>query len=196
MFEPKTNVDEMEIQGMHWRKRPLVIQAVQLPYPFEVTTREGVMTGKANDYLCLGIAGERYPMDREIFEKSYFSENSVEGHREQVLDLIRISWGAQVLDYQEWDSEREEIAEMTGSPVDPLSKVHEHILSAQAFIFQAFRCIGSREEYYHEELATAAASLAMAASEGLLMKKAVEHFTSQEETESGTEESEVLNGGE
>lgn len=193
-MEPRIiNVDEMEIQGMRWRKRPFVRQAVQLPYPFEVTTPEGVMTGKPGDYLAIGIKGERYPVDREIFEKSYFAENSVEGHREQVLDLIRSSWSAQVLEYQEWDSEREEIAEMTGSPVDPISMIHEHILSAQAFLFAAFTKIGS-EDFYYEEFAVAAACLAMAASEGLLMKKAVEHFMSQEETESGTEESEVLNG--
>jgi hypothetical protein len=89
MSEPKThNVDEMEIQGMHWRKLPLVIQAVQLPYPFEVTTREGVMTGKANDYLCIGIAGERYPMDREIFEKSYVASNPEADRLQAIFDQI------------------------------------------------------------------------------------------------------------
>jgi ATP-dependent Clp protease ATP-binding subunit ClpA len=45
--------------------------AVQIEVPFEVDTLEGLMTGKAMDYLALGPDGEAYPVDRAIFEGSY-----------------------------------------------------------------------------------------------------------------------------
>ncbi len=56
-----------------FRKRPLVIDAVQLNFPegFHVKTLEGVMTGGQGDYLVIGIKGEKYPVKREIFEASY-----------------------------------------------------------------------------------------------------------------------------
>jgi hypothetical protein len=38
---------------------------------FEVETLEGVMRGKAGDYLIIGVAGEKYPCKREIFERTY-----------------------------------------------------------------------------------------------------------------------------
>jgi len=38
---------------------------------FRVTTIEGIMTGKAGDWLVLGVDGEEYPMDHAIFCKSY-----------------------------------------------------------------------------------------------------------------------------
>ncbi len=88
MEQETYNVDEMQIQGMHWRKRPLVIQAVQLPYPFEVTTLQGVMTGKAGDYLVIGIKGERYPVDREIFENSYVASNPEADKLQEIFEQI------------------------------------------------------------------------------------------------------------
>ena len=45
--------------------------AVQLPEAFEVETIEGVMTGKRDDYLAVGAAGELYPIDRAVFEATY-----------------------------------------------------------------------------------------------------------------------------
>lgn len=52
-------------------KKPIVIHAAQISEPFEVTTKEGIMTGKAHDYLMFGIDGEKYICDRSIFERSY-----------------------------------------------------------------------------------------------------------------------------
>ena len=52
-------------------KRPIVIQAEQQDKEFEVETLEGTMKGKAGDYLIIGIKGEKYPCDKEIFEASY-----------------------------------------------------------------------------------------------------------------------------
>jgi hypothetical protein len=39
--------------------------------PFKVKTKEGVMEGKAGDFLCIGVEGEMWPLDKSIFEKSY-----------------------------------------------------------------------------------------------------------------------------
>lgn len=54
-----------------YMKLPIPIKAIQIKIPFKVETLEGVMKGKAYDYLLVGINGERYPCDKEIFEKSY-----------------------------------------------------------------------------------------------------------------------------
>jgi hypothetical protein len=32
---------------------------------------EGTLNGKAGDWLMVGVEGEMYPIDREIFEKTY-----------------------------------------------------------------------------------------------------------------------------
>jgi hypothetical protein len=55
------------------RKKPIVVHAVQLNFPegFKVTTKEGVLTGKPGDYLMIGVQGEKYPIDKEIFEQTY-----------------------------------------------------------------------------------------------------------------------------
>ena len=71
------NADEITLDNFEGivkcRKKPIVIHAVQLNYPegFKVTTLEGVMKGKPGDYLMFGINGEKYPCDKDIFEKSY-----------------------------------------------------------------------------------------------------------------------------
>ena len=54
------------------RKKPIIVQAVQIDQPFQVDTLEGrYKTGKAGDYLLKGIDGENYICDRDIFEKTY-----------------------------------------------------------------------------------------------------------------------------
>ncbi len=52
-------------------KKPIRIRCVQIEEPFEVETMEGKLKGKAGDWLMVGIYGEMYPIDREIFEKTY-----------------------------------------------------------------------------------------------------------------------------
>ena len=52
-------------------KKPIPIKCVQIDEPFEVLTMEGVMQGKAGDWLMVGIHGEMYPCDDEIFQKTY-----------------------------------------------------------------------------------------------------------------------------
>jgi hypothetical protein len=43
----------------------------QVLEPFEVDTLEGVHTGKAGDYLAIGIHGEMYPIDKDVFDATY-----------------------------------------------------------------------------------------------------------------------------
>lgn len=52
-------------------KKPITIKAIQIHKPFQVKTLEGILRGKAGDYLVEGIKGELYVCDRKIFEKSY-----------------------------------------------------------------------------------------------------------------------------
>ncbi len=54
-------------------KRPITVHATQLNFPegFIVTTRQGVVEGKPGDYLMIGQDGEKYPCDKDIFEKTY-----------------------------------------------------------------------------------------------------------------------------
>lgn len=56
---------------MKYIKKPIPIEAVQINEPFEVKTMEGLMKGKAGDYLITGVRGEQYPCDKEIFEETY-----------------------------------------------------------------------------------------------------------------------------
>ncbi len=53
-------------------KKPIPIEAVQQTAPFKTETLEGELEGKAGDYLVTGVNGEQYPVDREIFEKTYY----------------------------------------------------------------------------------------------------------------------------
>lgn len=48
------------------------VWAVQMPEEFTCDTKEGDnIKGKAGDYLCVGIDGERWPIDKSIFERTY-----------------------------------------------------------------------------------------------------------------------------
>jgi len=54
-----------------YKKRPVKVKAVQMEKEFEVGTLEGVLKGKAGDYLIEGVRRELYPCDKEIFEETY-----------------------------------------------------------------------------------------------------------------------------
>lgn len=47
------------------------VEAIQMPFPFRVKTLEGVVQGKAGDWLCRGVKGECWPVDDEVFQQSY-----------------------------------------------------------------------------------------------------------------------------
>jgi len=55
------------------RKKPIIVHAVQMHFPegFKVTTLEGPVIGKPGDYLMIGVNGEKYPIAKDIFEKTY-----------------------------------------------------------------------------------------------------------------------------
>ena len=52
-------------------KKPISVKCIQVDEPFEVETMEGIMKGKAGDWLMIGIRGEMYPCDNENFKKTY-----------------------------------------------------------------------------------------------------------------------------
>jgi hypothetical protein len=52
-------------------KKPIAIRCAQIDETFEVKTMEGTLQGKKGDWLMIGVNGEVYPCDREIFEKTY-----------------------------------------------------------------------------------------------------------------------------
>jgi len=52
-------------------KKPIEISVSKIEEQFQVETLEGVMTGKSGDWLMIGVNGEMYPCDAEIFEKTY-----------------------------------------------------------------------------------------------------------------------------
>ena len=52
-------------------KKTATVKAVQIGEFFAVATLEGFMHGDAGDYLCEGIEGEKWPVKKEIFEKTY-----------------------------------------------------------------------------------------------------------------------------
>lgn len=54
-----------------YRKRPLEIEAYQMNEDFHVKTMEGTMRGKKGDYVIIGIRGELYICNEEIFNTTY-----------------------------------------------------------------------------------------------------------------------------
>ena len=65
----KGNIPDLAFQTAV--KKPIPVRCFQLSEPFEVETLEGTLRGKAGDWLMVGVQGEMYPIDREIFEKTY-----------------------------------------------------------------------------------------------------------------------------
>jgi len=53
------------------RKKPVLVRALEIDEPFETETLEGVLQGKAGDFLMIGVRGEVYPIAREIFLTTY-----------------------------------------------------------------------------------------------------------------------------
>ena len=52
-------------------KKPIPITACRMSEAFTVETTEGVMKGRAGDWVMQGVAGELYICPAEVFEKSY-----------------------------------------------------------------------------------------------------------------------------
>jgi hypothetical protein len=52
-------------------RKTATTRAVRIDEPFVVDTLEGRMTGRAGDFLAVGVVGERYPIAAEIMSASY-----------------------------------------------------------------------------------------------------------------------------
>lgn len=52
-------------------KKPVPVKCIRIMEPFTVETMEGPLKGKAGDYLMIGVKGEAYPCDKEIFDETY-----------------------------------------------------------------------------------------------------------------------------
>lgn len=52
-------------------KKPIPVDAYQAKKPIDVKTLEGVMHANIGDWIITGIDGERWPVKRKIFEKTY-----------------------------------------------------------------------------------------------------------------------------
>ncbi len=52
-------------------KKPIPIKCIQIDEPFQVESMEGLVTGKAGDWLMIGVNGEKYVCDKAIFQKTY-----------------------------------------------------------------------------------------------------------------------------
>lgn len=65
----KNEIPDLEFQKAI--KKPIPVKCIQINEPFEVETIEGIMKGKKVDYLIVGIHGDMYPIDQEIFLKTY-----------------------------------------------------------------------------------------------------------------------------
>ena len=65
------NFRELFKDAKSYRKRPVVVQAVQAFTPQIIRTLEGDMVANAGDWIVRGVKGEYYPCKPEIFEKTY-----------------------------------------------------------------------------------------------------------------------------
>jgi len=52
-------------------RKSVTTYAMLMDEPFEVDTIEGLHTGRAGDYLAIGIHGEMYPIDAAVFAATY-----------------------------------------------------------------------------------------------------------------------------
>lgn len=52
-------------------KRPVQVHAKRLTRRVEIETREGTVVGEPGDFLMVGIEGEVYPCDPEIFDETH-----------------------------------------------------------------------------------------------------------------------------
>ena len=54
-----------------FRKKPVVIEAVQTEVEVQIKTLEGTMTANPGDWIITGVKGEKYPCKPDIFTATY-----------------------------------------------------------------------------------------------------------------------------
>ena len=62
---------KMEKEGIHYRKKPVLIRAFRTPKELTIETLEGTMKAEPGDWIIEGIAGELYPCKPGIFASTY-----------------------------------------------------------------------------------------------------------------------------
>lgn len=63
-----------------YRKKPVVIEAVQITRPMTVETLEGTMRGNPGDWLITGVKGEQYFCRDDIFRETYEPASGLRCH--------------------------------------------------------------------------------------------------------------------
>lgn len=77
-----------------FRKKPVIIEAVQIDEEMTVETLEGVMKGNPQDWLITGVQGEQYFCKPDIFELTYQSAEGVFQSpftREELFEIVERS---------------------------------------------------------------------------------------------------------
>lgn len=54
-----------------YKKKPVVVEAIQTNEPMIIKTLEGDMVAQKGDWIITGVNGERYPCKPDIFDKTY-----------------------------------------------------------------------------------------------------------------------------
>lgn len=57
--------------GCHFRKRPVIVEAVPLTRRVTIDTSKGQLVGEIGDWFITGTKGEHYPCKPDIFEQTY-----------------------------------------------------------------------------------------------------------------------------
>lgn len=66
-FESALGIEDLK----KCRTKPTMRKYKQIDTPFSCNTLEGITTGKAGDYLVVGVDNEIYPVDQDIFIQTY-----------------------------------------------------------------------------------------------------------------------------
>ncbi|MDX1471918.1 MAG: hypothetical protein R3213_10510, partial [Flavobacteriaceae bacterium] len=66
-----TTEDLSTIKFKKARKKPVIIKCKQIKEDFMVDSLEGRVKGKKGDWLMVGVRGELYICDKDIFEETY-----------------------------------------------------------------------------------------------------------------------------
>lgn len=61
----------IDLDDVKFYRKKTLTRAVQMHEPFSVETLEGTMQGQSGDWLMIGINGEMYPCDADVFAKTY-----------------------------------------------------------------------------------------------------------------------------
>ena len=88
---------EQELIGDEWTpcvKLPLVVHVrKQRKNETHVSTREGITPVKPDDLIMRGVAGEEYPIGRELFERTYTLYTAPPSKQEPEVVAVIGNWG-------------------------------------------------------------------------------------------------------